>query len=419
MIDCYQVPIRVDRNDHGGGLLLYFQAISLVKKVTINPAIEAIAIEINLKRKWILIGSYNPHKEMIKNHLKILLDDLCLKYENFIIIGDLNSEMHEDPMNIFCTTYNLKNLVKDPTCYTNIESPSCIDLILTNKPLYFQNTNVLETGISDFHKLTLTIMKSKFYKQKPKIFNYRNYKTFNNESFRNDVLYEISKGFHDVSCEEFKSLLLMILNKHAPMKTKYIRVNNSPFMNKELSKAIMVRSRLRNKSLKLKTEDARIAYKKQRNVCVSLLRKTKKNFYELLNPGLISDNKKFWKQVKPFFSDKPQNRGNIMLQEGKEVITNPATCEEIFNQFFVDVIKNLDIDRTLHTDTTVKNSNIIQVFSEYFKKDIKKKSFHSTPYLSQILNVINKIDPSKAFQIENIPLTILKENADMFNDSSC
>ena len=92
-------------------------------------------------------------------------------------------------------------------------------------------------------------MKSKFYKQKPKIFNYRNYKTFNNESFRNGVLYEISKGFHDVSCE---TLLLMILNKHTPMKTKYIRANNSPFMNKELSKAIMVRSRLRNKSLKLK-----------------------------------------------------------------------------------------------------------------------------------------------------------------------
>ena len=87
--------------------------------------------------------------------------------------------MHEDPMNIFCTTYSLKHWVKGPTCF-NIESPSCIDLILTNKPLYFQNTNVLETGISDFRKLTLTIMKSSFYKQEPKIFNYRNYKIFNN-----------------------------------------------------------------------------------------------------------------------------------------------------------------------------------------------------------------------------------------------
>ena len=190
---------------------------------------------------------------MIKNHLKCMgsvLNDLCLKYENFILIGDFNSEMHEYPMNIFCTTYNLKNLVKEATCFKNIESPSCIDLILTNKPLYFQNTNVLETGISDFHKLTLTIMKSSFYKQEPNIFNYRNYKKFNNESFRNDLLYEISKkGFHDVICGEFETLFLKTLNKHAPMKTKYIRGNNSPFMNKELSKAIMVRSRLRNKSL--------------------------------------------------------------------------------------------------------------------------------------------------------------------------
>ena len=141
------------------------------------------------------------------------------------------------------------------------------------------------------------------------------------------------------------------------MKTKYIRANNSPFMNKELSKAIMVRSRLRNKSIKLKTQ---VAYKKQRNFCVSLLRKIKKIFYEHLNPGLISDNKKFWKQVKPFFSGKTQYRGNIMLLEGNEIITNPATCAETFNEFFIDVIKNLDIDRTLHTDTTVDNNETVE-----------------------------------------------------------
>ena len=166
-------------------------------------------------------------------------------------------------------------------------------------------------------------MKSSFYKQEPKIFNCRNYKNLNNESFRNGVLYEISKkGFHDVSCGEFEILFLKTLNKHAPMKTKYIRANNSPFMNKELPKAIMVRSRLRNKSLQLKTQEARVAYKKQRTFCVSPLRKIKKNFYEHLNLGLISDNKKFWKQVNPFFSEKTQYRGNIMLLEGNEIIKN-------------------------------------------------------------------------------------------------
>ena len=87
--------------------------------------------------------------------------------------------------------------------WKNVDNPNCIDLILTNKPLYFQMTTVIETGISDFHKLTTTTSKSSFIKQEPKIFNYRNFKRFKNENFRNDLLYEISvKGFHDISCEE-------------------------------------------------------------------------------------------------------------------------------------------------------------------------------------------------------------------------
>ena len=57
-------------------------------------------------------------------------------------------------------------------------------------------------------------------------------------------------------------------------------------MTKEIYKAIMIRSRLRNKFLKLKTDESRKDYKAQRNYCVSLLRKTKKNFYENLNPTL-------------------------------------------------------------------------------------------------------------------------------------
>ena len=122
---------------------------------------------------------------------------------------------------------------------------------------------------------------------------------------------------------------MMTLNNHAPMKIKYIRANNSPFMNNELSRAIMVRSRLRNKYLKLKTIESRDAYKRQRNYCVSLLRTIKKNFDEHLNPNLISDNRKLWKHVKAFFSDKTPRNSNIILSEGNEIISNPETCAEI------------------------------------------------------------------------------------------
>ena len=116
--------------------------------------------------------------------------------------------MHEDAMNVFCTTYNFKNLVKEPTCYKNADNPSCIDLILTNKPSYYQMTTVIETGLSDFHKLTVSTLKSSYLKQEPKIINYRNYKYFNNENFRNDFLYEISKkGFHDIVVKNLKLCL--------------------------------------------------------------------------------------------------------------------------------------------------------------------------------------------------------------------
>ena len=174
-----------------------------------------------------------------------------------------NSEMREEPMNNFCSLYNLKNLIKSPTCFKNPDNLTCIDLILTNKHRSFQNTSVIETGLSDFHRLTITLMRVNFQKQIPKVLNYRNYKLFNNELFRNDLLMEFSVlGYQNLSCKDFESIFLHVLNIHAPQKKKYIRANNAPFMTKDLCKAIMVRSRLRNKYLKTKTIESRNMYKK-------------------------------------------------------------------------------------------------------------------------------------------------------------
>ena len=91
-------------------------------------------------------------------------------------------------MNEFCKTYNLKNLVKGPTCFKNPENPSCIDLILTNHPRSFQGSTLIETGLSDFHKMTLTVMKMHFEKQRPKIIYYRDYKKFNHDDFNREVI---------------------------------------------------------------------------------------------------------------------------------------------------------------------------------------------------------------------------------------
>ena len=143
--------------DKGGGLLLFIREHLPVREINIefSAKIEAIVIEINLKKcKWLLIGTYNPHKNMIDDHLNSLgncLNELCKTYENILLLGDFNSEMREDAMQEFCNVYNLKTLVNEPTCFKNVDNPSCIDLVLTNKSRSFLKSSVVETGLSDFH----------------------------------------------------------------------------------------------------------------------------------------------------------------------------------------------------------------------------------------------------------------------------
>ena len=83
-------------------------------------------------------------------------------------------------------------------------------------------------------------------------------------------------------------------------------------MPKELNKPIMARSRLRNKYLKEKSADSKIAYGKQRNYCVNLLRRTKKKYFAIINISSITDNKKLWKTVKPLFWDKTSHKKQLI-----------------------------------------------------------------------------------------------------------
>ena len=227
------------------------------------------------------------------------------EYDNCILLGDFKADISNTHLKSFCELYSLKCLIKEPTCFKNIENPTCIDLILTNHQRCFQNSSVVDTGLSDFHKLTVTVLKTYFKKQEPKIIRYRDFKKFSNQAFRDEVFRELSfNNIEENDFERFQDVTLGVLNNHAPVKEKHIRCNQSAFITKEIRKAIMNRSKLLNKFRKDKTKENKDAYNKQRNFCVGLMRKTKKDFYNNLDVKNITDNKQFWKTVKPFFSDK-------------------------------------------------------------------------------------------------------------------
>ena len=75
--------------------------------------------------------------------------------------------------------------------------------------------------------------------------------------------------------EDLVNSTLSCIYQRIPLKSRYVRVNQVPDRNKTISKAIMVRSRLKNKYMKNMTEENKRNYTRQRNFCVKLLRKEK------------------------------------------------------------------------------------------------------------------------------------------------
>ena len=123
-----------------------------------------------------------------------------------------------------------------------------------------------------------------------------------------------------------------------------------PLFKKESSKAIMTRTKLRNIFLQKRSEENRIRYTKQRNFFVSLLRKTKKRYYENLNEKSVVDNKLFWKTVKPLLSDKVWN-----IESTQALFQFKKKCKDNVNFNFIEV-------------------NQKQIEKEFLKLDVNKAS---------------------------------------------
>ena len=150
-----------------------------------------------------LCCSDNPNSNFIETHIDSIdkvIDSLSARYYNFILIGDFNAEESDTTIKDFCDIYNFKSLIKDSTCFKNPDKPNCTDLMLTNRNRSFQKSCVIETGLSDSHKMTVTVLRSHLNKLGPKIIHYRDYKSFLNDVFRSELVIknENLKNFNDL-----------------------------------------------------------------------------------------------------------------------------------------------------------------------------------------------------------------------------
>ena len=279
--------------------------------------------------------------------------------------------------------------------------------------------------------MTVTVMKATFEKLQPRVVNYRDYKYFENYRFRADLLSELSKANieeNEEGLSDFLSTCKRILDLNAPRKQKYAKGNHMTFMNRALSKEIMARTRLRNNFLKDRSEENKRKYSKQRNYCVSLLRKSKSEYFGNLNEKKISDNKKFWKTIKPFLSNKITSTQKITLIDKEDIIMGNDNTAEVLNTLFSNIVSNLKIegysncdplannirDPVLKCVVKYRNHPIILAIGQVYHKNRRLPFSFSKIKRDEILSDILKLETSKACQKTDIPTKIVNENADIF-----
>ena len=173
--------------------------------------------------------------------------------------------------------HDLSRLINEPTCFQS-HDPTCIDNTLTNRKTMFKLSKTFESGLWDHHKLVSTIMKSGRFSGPPRKNINRSYKIFDFECF-NIALKTKLDCIKGPAYNEFGEELFSVLNIHAPVNIKILRHNNSAFVTKDLSKAIMKRCRLKNLFNKQRTQENWVSYKMQQNHCVNLSRKTQNKLF--------------------------------------------------------------------------------------------------------------------------------------------
>ena len=218
---------------------------------------------------------------------------------------------------------------------------------------------------------------------------------------------------------------IKVLNKHAPLNKKFIRANHVPYMTKNLRKAIMKRSQLENKYIRNYTVENMNKYKKHKNFCSKLYKKERKKFYSQLD---ITDNKLFWKTMKPLLSDKCTYASKISLVHN-DVISDDQELADIFNNFFEQAVDILGMQE-YQSDHNIDINSISDDPSDYAIAKYKNRpsiiminenvSFESrfsfmTVNEENVQREILDLNSKKPCTFGNIPTKMLRSSSDICN----
>ena len=213
--------------------------------------------------------------------------------------------------------FQLECLIKIPT-----RTKALLDVILTNKLEMFDQSGVIEFGLSD-NQMSYTFLKPNLKHHPAKVISFRNTKHLDLDALRADVD-SLMRTLELDNCEStqeqynrWHNALTEALDRHMPIKKLRVRERDAPFIIREWRAAIREKRKYAKCHKKLQTDEIDQLRKKWRNIATSIRRKSIKQNWRERFDDLRTNPRTFFKTFTPFLRDEGCGETVIHLIKGR------------------------------------------------------------------------------------------------------
>lgn len=411
--------VRNDRHGRGGGVAMYIRKYINFKRVSLDfdseGMFEFLNIEYTLSsKKYFLSCIYRPPSLSTDNFISKLEDLLALVtplYDAVVMLGDLNVDFmvntrHVTNLKNVLSNFNLKQVIDKPT-RSVMNSSTLIDVLIVSSEIPIKESKSVEISerITD-HNLIYTVLDLPKNKIIYKKINFRDYNNINPNIFEQHALQLPWHEIYNTPLVDDKIYLLSLnimhlLNKHAPIKTKKVKLKpHTPWITPNIRLMMKLRDKA-HRDYKKNKSDAKLQYYRElRNFTKHALARERAAYFGQL---ATKKGKDFWSTAKklqlsakginydipPHLSD-PEEIHKYFLQH---VNAESTVCYEKLNFYQSNIQNNLNRSFSFQL---IDADNILKILSEIHTKAVGEDGISikdivlCLPYiLNPLINIIN------------------------------
>ena len=418
--------IRKDRTRHGGGVIIYIKKqFGFQRLLDIECELEALWISVKMRdiKPLLICVLYRPpnSSDNFFDILSTMLNKALDLDGEVLVMGDFNCDLLSGNLDSKTQTLVsimdgslLTQLIVSPTRVT-MNSRTLIDHMYTTCGDNHVLSGVVKTHVSD-HFLTFTIVNCNDVNEPPNTIRSRSFKNFKEDAFVNDL---IQLPFVDIQREsdvdeawsKWYDLLMSVINKHAPYKTKRVRKKQCPWITGDIIAFMHTRDFYHRKAMKCDLPQFWEEYRKKRNEVTSSIRLAKQEYVQGLLNEKAGNSSTLWSTIKHLSSNVKDSSIKLNI-DGKDVV-EPVMVAENLNNYFIDSVSDLLHQEANGYDNNVDVSESIECPLQETIDD-NFESSHSEEYnlpeltIEYLVKEIELLSTKKSTGSDDISVKILK-----------